>query len=77
MSNLEKIMEELHGAVAASLLDRVQAGEATASELSVAVKFLKDNGIDAVAKPESPLLNLATSLPFQDPDAPLSSQDIA
>ncbi len=77
MSNLEKIMEELHGAVAASLLDRVQAGEATASELSVAVKFLKDNGIDVVAKPESPLLNLATSLPFQDPDAPLTSQDIA
>lgn len=77
MSNTEKVMEDLHGAVASSLLDRVQTGEASASELAVAVKFLKDNGIDSNIKPESPLLNLATSLPFQDPDAPLTSQDIA
>ena len=77
MSNAEKIMEELHGAVAASLLERVQAGEATASELAVAVKFLKDNGIDSNVKPESPLLSLAASLPFQDPDVPLTSQGMA
>ena len=35
--------------------------------------FLKDNGIDADLKQESPLMNLASSLPFQDPEAPLTS----
>ena len=77
MTTTEKVMEDLHGAVASSLLERVQTGEASASELAVAVKFLKDNGIDSHIKPESPLLNLAASLPFQDPEAPITSQGMA
>ena len=73
----EKVMEDLHEAVAACLLNRIETGEATAAELSVAVKFLKDNGIDADLKQESPLLNLASSLPFQDPEAPLTSASVS
>ena len=56
----------LHEAVATDLLRRVNSGEAVASELSVAVKFLKDNGIEARATDNSPLANLAASLPVFD-----------
>lgn len=59
------ILDTLHEAVAKELLDRVKNGEATASELSVAVKFLKDNNasLDVITS-ESPVANLLDSLPF-------------
>lgn len=59
------ILELLHQKVAEELLDRIKSGEATASELSVAVKFLKDNNANLdVVTAESPLGNLLESLPF-------------
>ena len=61
-----KELTELHSAVAAELLHRVRSGEAGASDLSVAVKFLKDNGIEAQAVADTPLANLAASLPVYD-----------
>lgn len=62
-------LEILHTAVAKELLDRVKSGEATASELSVAVKFLKDNNANLdVVTAESPLGNLLESLPFDVTD---------
>lgn len=58
-------METLHDAVTKELLLRVQSGEATASELSVAVKFLKDNGASMdVITAESPMASLLEGLPF-------------
>lgn len=60
-----EILDSLHNAVSQELLARVRTGEATASELSVAVKFLKDNGASLdVITAESPLGNLLESLPF-------------
>lgn len=41
----DALMGELHQAVAADLLKRVKSGEATAQELSQAIKFLDNNGI--------------------------------
>lgn len=59
-------MEALHDAVTKDLLQRVVSGEATASELSVAVKFLKDNGASLdVITAESPMANLLDNLPFE------------
>ena len=59
------ILELLHQKVAEELLARIKSGEATASELSVAVKFLKDNNANLdVVTAESPLGNLLESLPF-------------
>lgn len=59
------ILDSLHGAVANDLLNRVKSGDATASELSVAVKFLKDNNASLdVITAESPLANLLENLPF-------------
>lgn len=58
-------MDILHEVVTQELLLRVRSGEATASELSVAVKFLKDNGASLdVIMAESPMANLLNDLPF-------------
>jgi len=47
MSDLGRLLEELHNETAQVLLDRIKSGEATAADLSVARQFLKDNGIDS------------------------------
>jgi hypothetical protein len=62
-----ELLEQLHDAVTMDLLMKVKGGEATASELSVAVKFLKDNGatLDVVTS-ESPMASLLDSLPFEE-----------
>jgi hypothetical protein len=61
----KQLIDSLHEAVTQELLLRVRSGEATASELSVAVKFLKDNGASLdVIMAESPMANLLESLPF-------------
>ena len=61
----KQLIDSLHEAVTQELLLRVRGGEATASELTVAVKFLKDNGasLDAIMA-ESPMANLLNDLPF-------------
>lgn len=64
----DKILQDLFNAVADDLLRKIQSGEATAAELSVARAFLKDNGIDATPGQSEPLKNLVDSLPF-DVDA--------
>lgn len=62
-----KILDELHDSVARDLLAKVKSGEATASELSVATKFLKDNGaVHEVVTSESPMANLLEALPFEE-----------
>lgn len=64
MTASKDVMEDLHRAVAADLLAKIQTGEASAAELSAAIKFLKDNGIEALPVEGSPLGNLVDSLPF-------------
>lgn len=66
----KQLMDTLHEQVTKELLSRVMSGEATASELSVAVKFLKDNGASLdVVTAESPMANLLESLPFDMSEA--------
>jgi hypothetical protein len=47
----EGLLNELHAAVARDLLAKVRSGEASAQELNAAIKFLKDNGIEAERTP--------------------------
>jgi hypothetical protein len=70
MKTSETLLEKLHEAVVLDLLAKVASGEATASELSVAVKFLKDNNatLDVITA-ESPMGNLLESLPFDIQDS--------
>ena len=67
MVSLSKVAELLHTKLAEELLDRVSKGTATTADLNVARQFLKDNGIDSVAK-AGPMRDLASVLPFQDGD---------
>jgi hypothetical protein len=63
----EEILGSLHDAVATDLLRRVQSGEATPAELNAAIKFLQNNGIEAIATDDNPLGKLVASLPtFED-----------
>ena len=70
MTATTDILATLHNAVAEDLLSKVLGGEATAQELNAAIKFLKDNGIEALPVENSPLAELASSLPsFTDEDS--------
>lgn len=60
----KQALDALHGAIAKALADKIADGTATAADLSVARQFLKDNGIDGIAAPGSPLKSLADTLPF-------------
>tara|TARA_B100000287_G_C20322547_1_gene658459 strand:+ start:261 stop:470 length:210 start_codon:yes stop_codon:yes gene_type:complete len=61
----KNILDQLHDSVATDLLNRIKSGEASASELSVAVKFLKDNNATLdVIHANSPVGNLLENLPF-------------
>lgn len=60
----EEKLAALHDLVAETLTARMASGEATAAEISAAIKFLKDNDISAVATVDSPLGSLVASMPF-------------
>lgn len=66
----KEALAKLHDAVAEELLSRITSGEATPADLSVAVKFLKDNDISAALDKGTPVFNLAMALPFAEPSAP-------
>ena len=67
MSNkVSTTLNILHEAVAEELLARVRSGEAKPADLSVAVKFLKDNGIEAIPTDGSLLQALFEELPFDE-----------
>ena len=64
---MKDLLTDLHESVTKELLARVKSGEATPSELSVAVKFLKDNGAsNDIITAESPMASLLTALPFEE-----------
>ena len=66
MSKTDKILDDLHSELAATLLDKVRSGTAKASDLNVARQFLRDNGIAGVPVESSPLKNLMDELPFTE-----------
>ena len=62
---VEKLLGNLHELMAEELINRIVSGEATPADLSVAVKFLKDNHIDVSADAkEHPIAKLPKVLPF-------------
>lgn len=64
-NTLEKLLSSLHTAVAQELLDRLESGaECKPADISNAIKFLKDNNIDALPVQGSPLDGLLGALPF-------------
>ncbi|MER8641010.1 hypothetical protein [Mesorhizobium sp. M1252] len=66
------VMDLLHAAVAKELTDRVKSGEASAADISNAIKFLKDNGIEAVMGKGGALDSLARQFPTFNDDEDFS-----
>ena len=64
MKARKEVLEELHGTVAVELLNRIRNGEARPADMTNAIKFLKDNGIEGLPVAGSPLGNLVNSMPF-------------
>lgn len=71
MTASKKALEDLHNAIASKLTTSIEAMEpgdkGLAALLNVARQFVKDNGIEAVPTPGSPLGGLAakvTEFPF-------------
>lgn len=62
----EAVLGALHEAVAQTLLDKVLSGEASPAEINAAIKFLQNNGIEAVVTEESTLDKLVKALPTFD-----------
>lgn len=60
----QEALDGLHGLVANELARKIRSGEATAADYAVAVRFLKDNHIEALPVAGSPLKALTDSLPF-------------
>lgn len=63
----EEALSELHGVIAKELKERLLSGEASPSDFSNAIKFLKDNGITADVEQGDPtdiLKGALEELPF-------------
>lgn len=67
--DINEILANLHTATLKELLERIESGNATATELNVARQMLKDNNVIAVATPDSPLAELEDVLEDFDPEA--------
>ncbi len=65
-NNARDMLSSLHSAVAEELLQRVRSGNASAAELTVAAKFLKDNHIECVPTPDNALGKLVEAIPEFD-----------
>ena len=64
----EDLLGELHKLVAKDLTRRIASGEAGAAEINAAIKFLKDNGIEAKMTEDNHLGKLHNALPTFDDD---------
>ncbi len=71
-NELEQVLSNIHTQLGKTLLEKIMSGDATSGDLNVARQFLKDNGIDMVAKRDKNLKKLADILPFQDPEEPIA-----
>jgi hypothetical protein len=70
----DNILFVLHTAVAQTLLEKIKDGTAKSADLGVAVRFLKDNGIEATPVNDNPLAQLLESLPFDQEEEELERQ---
>lgn len=71
----EKLLAELHNQTAKHLIDRLRTGQATPAEVANAIRFLKDNGIEAMPEESDKLQSIMSSLPdFDDSEDGLPIQ---
>lgn len=59
----DKNLVELHEEIGKILLTRIKNGEATPADISNAIKFLKDNGINCDGMKNTVISDIITDLP--------------
>lgn len=73
MTASNELLNKLHEAVGEQLLERIMTGEAKSSDFAQAIKFLSDNGIEALPTGDSALSQLEGALkdrlPFTSPES--------
>lgn len=66
MAANKELLGELHVLITNELIARIASGAATTADISTAIKFLKDNGVEAVVAGNNRLTELAQRLPDFD-----------
>ena len=64
----DDVLGALHELVAQELTRRIQSGEASPADINAAIKFLQNNGIEAIVTEDNPLGKLMSALPTLDDD---------
>lgn len=64
----DDVLGSLHKMVAEELTRRIASGEASPADINAAIKFLQNNGIEAVVTEDNPIGRLVASLPTFDDD---------
>lgn len=76
MAATEKALGALHEAVAMFLADRIAGGEASASDVSNAIKMLKDNNITCAPGGDNAIDNLEQALSAARGVSPVDRKDL-
>jgi len=72
----EELLGSIHAALTEELLNRIQTGVATPTDLNVARQMLKDNNITVTPASGSPLLNILDELPYDEKGTIIKSESI-
>ena len=72
----EELLGSIHTALTEELLNRIQTGVATPTDLNVARQMLKDNNITVTPASGSPLLNILDELPYDEKGTIIKSESI-
>ena len=72
----EELLGKIHESLSEELLNRIQTGVATPTDLNVARQLLKDNNITVTPAVGSPLLNILDELPYDEKGTIIASERI-
>ena len=72
----EELLGKIHESLSEELLNRIQTGVATPTDLNVARQMLKDNNITVTPAVGSPLLNILDELPYDEKGTIIKSETI-
>lgn len=64
-----ELLAQLHSVLAETMLQRLRTNDYTAADLAAIGKFLKDNGIQAVAGEDENINKIVDELPFDEDDS--------
>lgn len=76
MKNTKAVLEDLHGMVAQYLLSHLHEKEVDPRVVTAAIRFLKDNGIDAMARPGDTIEGILEALRTAEAEEVVTLSDL-